>query len=116
MSRKFSLITPSILRRQSILRRVILGIIGICIVAAGAWRLSNIARLRSNPTPERIATKAPATKAPSTEVPAINKIATQPVASPERILIRWNVGAGTGADAEQVAIDNEVVADFNASQ
>jgi len=85
-------------------------------VAAGAWRLSNIARLRSNPTPERIATKAPATKAPSTEVPAINKIATQPVASPERILIRWNVGAGTGADAEQVAIDNEVVADFNASQ
>jgi len=33
-----------------------------------------------------------------------------------KILIRWSVGAGTGADPAQIPIENEVVADFNASQ
>jgi multiple sugar transport system substrate-binding protein len=33
-----------------------------------------------------------------------------------KILVRWSVGAGTGADPAQIPIENEVVADFNASQ
>jgi len=33
-----------------------------------------------------------------------------------KILIRWQVGNGTGADPAQIPIENEVVADFNASQ
>ena len=33
-----------------------------------------------------------------------------------RVLIRWSVGAGTGADPAQIPVENDVVADFNASQ
>jgi len=32
------------------------------------------------------------------------------------VLIRWSIGIGTGADPAQVTIENEVAADFNASQ
>jgi len=34
----------------------------------------------------------------------------------EKVQIRWFVGLGTGTDPEQVAVQEEVVADFNASQ
>jgi len=33
-----------------------------------------------------------------------------------KVLIRWSVGLGTGSDPAQIPIENEVVADFNASQ
>lgn len=36
--------------------------------------------------------------------------------SGDRVQIRWFVGLGTGTNAEQVAVQEEVVADFNASQ
>jgi len=43
--------------------------------------------------------------------------ATAVAGAPEgKILIRWSIGAGTGADPAQIPIENEVVADFNASQ
>lgn len=38
------------------------------------------------------------------------------VTSDGKILIRWSVGLGTGSDPAQIPIENEVVADFNASQ
>ncbi|MBK8899545.1 MAG: extracellular solute-binding protein [Anaerolineaceae bacterium] len=34
----------------------------------------------------------------------------------DRVQIRWFVGLGTGTDAQQVAVQEEVVADFNSSQ
>jgi len=40
----------------------------------------------------------------------------QNVTSEGKVLIRWSVGAGTGADPAQIPIENEVVADFNKSQ
>jgi multiple sugar transport system substrate-binding protein len=42
--------------------------------------------------------------------------AEEPTAPAEPVQIRWFVGLGTGTDPEQVAIQEEVVADFNASQ
>jgi multiple sugar transport system substrate-binding protein len=46
--------------------------------------------------------------------PAATLAPTQPAA--EKIQIRWFVGLGTGTNPEQVTTQEEVVADFNASQ
>ena len=58
-----------------------------------------------------------ATEAP-TEVAATPTTTPYPVANCEggKICIRWFVGLGTGTDAPQIAAQEEVVADFNASQ
>ena len=37
-------------------------------------------------------------------------------APPEKVLIRWGIGLGTGNSPDQIIIEDEVVADFNASQ
>jgi multiple sugar transport system substrate-binding protein len=61
------------------------------------------------------ATEAPvaATEAPvETQAP----VATEPPAAAEKVQIRWFVGLGTGTDPVQIAVQDEVVADFNASQ
>ncbi len=59
--------------------------------------------------------QAPATEAPATEAPATEPPATEPPAA-EKVQIRWFVGLGTGTNPDQVAVQEEVVADFNASQ
>jgi multiple sugar transport system substrate-binding protein len=41
---------------------------------------------------------------------------TAPVAPAGKVLIRWSIGIGTGADPAQVPIENAVVADFNKAQ
>jgi multiple sugar transport system substrate-binding protein len=61
------------------------------------------------------ATEAPATEAPATEAPATEAPATEAPAG-DKVQIRWFVGLGTGTNPEQVAVQEEVVADFNASQ
>jgi multiple sugar transport system substrate-binding protein len=67
------------------------------------------------------ATEAPAapaaTEAP-TEVPPTPTLTPYPVAACEagKVCIRWFVGLGTGTDAPQIATQEEVVKDFNASQ
>jgi multiple sugar transport system substrate-binding protein len=57
-------------------------------------------------------TAAPATDAPDVEAPATEP----PAASSDKVQIRWFVGLGTGTDPPQVEAQEEVVADFNASQ
>jgi len=61
--------------------------------------------------------EAGATEAP-TAVPATPTTTPYPVASCEggKTCIRWFVGLGTGTDAPQITTQEEVVADFNASQ
>src|SRR5690349_13419653 len=44
---------------------------------------------------------------PTTAAPADNG---------DRVKIRWFVGLGTGTNPEQIAVQDEVVADFNSSQ
>lgn len=69
----------------------------------------------------------PATPVTIVETQIVEKTVTQVVEVPAeaapgnvtadgKILIRWSVGAGTGADPAQIPIENEVIADFNASQ
>ena len=55
-----------------------------------------------------VATEAPV----ETQAP----VATEAPATSEKVQIRWFVGLGTGTDPVQVAVQEEVVADFNASQ
>ncbi len=42
--------------------------------------------------------------------------AVLPTAAQEKVTITWFVGLGTGTNSEQIAIQEQVVADFNASQ
>ncbi|MFO7681571.1 MAG: extracellular solute-binding protein [Chloroflexota bacterium] len=51
---------------------------------------------------------------PAAEEPAAEEPAAE--ASSDKTQIRWFVGLGTGTDPNQVAIQEQVVADFNASQ
>jgi multiple sugar transport system substrate-binding protein len=64
------------------------------------------------------ATEAPpATDAPATdEAPATEAPAEEAPSTGDRVQIRWFVGLGTGTNPEQVEVQEEVVADFNASQ
>jgi len=66
------------------------------------------------------ATEKPAEPAApaATEVPATPTLTPYPVANCEggKVCITWFVGLGTGTDAPQIAIQEEVVKDFNASQ
>ena len=54
----------------------------------------------------------------ATDVPAgtSEPVATEPADSGDKVQIRWFVGLGTGTNPEQVTAQEEVVADFNASQ
>lgn len=76
-------------------------------------------------TPTPAATEAPAATdvpteaAPVEEATATAEAPAEPTEDPAmagRIQIRWFVGLGTGTNAEQVAVQEEVVKDFNASQ
>lgn len=60
-------------------------------------------------TEEPAMTEAPAEQPAETQAPA-----EQP--SSDKTQVRWFVGLGTGTNPEQVAAQEEVVADFNASQ
>jgi multiple sugar transport system substrate-binding protein len=66
------------------------------------------------------ATEAPAATeaAAATAVPATPTLTPYPVAdcASGKVCIRWFVGLGTGTDAPQIATQEEVVRDFNASQ
>jgi multiple sugar transport system substrate-binding protein len=63
------------------------------------------------------ATEAPPAEEPvATEAPAEEPEATEAPATGEKIQVRWFVGLGTGTNPEQVAAQEEVVSDFNASQ
>ena len=63
-----------------------------------------------------VTTVAPPTVAPATVAPATVAPATAVPVPPGKVLIRWTIGLGTGADPGQVPIENAVVADFNKSQ
>ena len=65
-------------------------------------------------TPETIYVTKEVQVVTTVEVPA--EAAPQNVTADGKILIRWAVGLGTGSDPAQIPIENEVVADFNASQ
>ena len=60
------------LQRQPILKWAIIGIIGLCVVATGAWGISYFASL-GVPAP----TEGPQTKAPATDIPTTKEIATE---------------------------------------
>lgn len=68
------------------------------------------------PAAEEPAAEEPAAEEPAAEEPAAEEPAAEEPAATEKVQIRWFVGLGTGTNPEQVAVQEEVVADFNASQ
>jgi multiple sugar transport system substrate-binding protein len=100
-----------------------------CTPAAPTGPAATSAPAASN-TPAAEATRAPEATSPPeatsepgategpTEVPPTPTLTPYPVANCQagKVCIRWFVGLGTGTDAPQIATQEEVVADFNASQ
>src|SRR5580765_7837921 len=84
------------------------------------------------PTQAPAQTQAPAaTEAPATDTPAAPAATEAPTAVPPtptltpypvadcqagKTCVRWFVGLGTGTNVEQIAVQEDVVKDFNASQ
>ena len=66
------------------------------------------------PAAEEAVAEEPAEEA-AVEEPAAEEPAAEEVMG-DKVQIRWFVGLGTGTDPEQVAIQEQVVADYNASQ
>ena len=69
------------------------------------------------------ASVAPTTESSAATTPTPVAVTPEPVATAEggltadgKVLIRWFVGLGTGAQPDQIADEQAVVADFNASQ
>lgn len=94
-------------------------ILGMVLVACGGTATEEPT---SSPTEQTAEEAAPAaTTAPAEEVAPAEEAAPAPTTAPStsssgKVQIRWFVGLGTGTNAEQVATQEEVVADFNASQ
>jgi multiple sugar transport system substrate-binding protein len=80
-------------------------ILSLILVACGAPAAT---------TEAPVATEPPA----ATDAPEPTAEPAEPTAEPaaDKVQIRWFVGLGTGTNPEQVAVQEEVVADFNASQ
>ena len=71
------------------------------------------------PVVEEPVAEEPVAEEPVVEEPTAAPAETEPTAEPvasDKVQIRWFVGLGTGTNPEQIAIQEEVVADFNASQ
>lgn len=62
------------------------------------------------------ATEEPAAEEPAATEEAATEAPAEEPAAGDKVQIRWFVGLGTGTNPEQVAIQEEVTADFNASQ
>ena len=67
------------------------------------------------PTPQTIVETQVVEKTVTQVVEVTQEAAPQNIAD-GKVVIRWSVGAGTGADPAQIPIENDVVADFNKSQ
>src|SRR5687767_2745945 len=79
-------------------------------------------------TPPATVTEVPPVEPPTEDATATPEVPVEPTAVPTpteypleecaagKICVTWFVGLGTGTSAEQIATQEEVVADFNASQ
>lgn len=90
--------------RKSYLVFVLVLIMGLFLVACGG----------SEPAAPA-APAAPADSSATTTEETAVEAPAQPAPSTDRVRIRWFVGLGTGTDPQQIATQEEVVADFNAA-
>lgn len=129
------------MRQTRYLLTILALIMGLMLVACGGTPPANVEEAVEQaqeiaeevaPTLEAAATEAAPVVEEAVEAveEAVEEVTTEeePTAVPEeaaeeeaaadsgRVQIRWFVGLGTGTNAEQVAVQEEVVADFNASQ
>ena len=107
--------SPSLNLQQPILKWVIVGVIGLCILGTGAWGVSFLASLLPGSPTGGPNTSVPATEVLSTEASPTATGSAGSVAPSEKIQVRWFVGLGGGVSDEQILVEKEVVADFNAS-
>lgn len=106
---------PQSILQQPVLKWAMMGVIGLFVLGAGVWGFSYFASLGSGSP-----TEGPNTSIPSAEIPNTGSLSTAtaqagPVAPSEKIQVRWYVGLGTGVSDQQIPVEEEVVADFNAS-
>lgn len=102
--------------KPSLLKWAMIGVIVLFILGAGVWGTSSyLASLEPGSPTEEPNTGASATGIPDTESPTEATFPSQPVASSDKIQVRWFVGLGGGVGNQQIAVQKDVVADFNAS-
>jgi len=107
---------PQPVLQQPIWKWAIIAMIGLCILGTGVWGVSYLAGwLPASPT-QGPNTSVPATEVLNTEAPSTATGPAGAVAPSEKIQVRWFVGLGGGVSDYQISVQEEVVADFNASQ
>lgn len=87
---------------------VLLGVFALLLAACGGGTAS--------PAPSAEASTAQTTPTPVAVTPEPVATAEGGLTADGKVLIRWFVGLGTGAQPDQIADEQAVVADFNASQ
>jgi multiple sugar transport system substrate-binding protein len=95
------------MRKMRYLLILLLLVTGLMLVACGGAE-------EEEPAPADTTATEP--EAAATEPAAVEPAATEPAEAMETVQIRWFVGLGTGTDANQIPVQEEVVSDFNASQ
>ncbi len=112
---------------------IIVGACAMTLLGGGIWAAGALQRLGAAALGQETAsptlpannsageTAAPvATLPPATEATLPTRApkpgTSVPVVSGEPVTIRWFVGLGTGTNPDQISVQEEVVADFNASQ
>ena len=108
-------ISTQFVNQPSPLKWAMIGVIGFAILGAGVWGVPYLARLGPGSP-----TQGPNTSVPSAEIPDTGALSTAtnpagPLAPSEKIQVRWFVGLGGGVTDEEISVEEEVVADFNAS-
>jgi multiple sugar transport system substrate-binding protein len=101
--------------RKSLLKLLsLLAIAMVVLAACTSAPEATEAPAEEAPAEEAPAEEAPAEEAPAEEAPAEEAPAEEAPAE-EAVQIRWFVGLGTGTNPEQIEVQEEVVADFNAA-
>lgn len=94
------------MRKSKYLSLFLALLLGLFIVACGS----------SEPVAEEPVVEEPAPEEPAAEEEEMEEEPAAEEASSDKVQIRWYVGLGTGTNPEQIEVQEEVVADFNASQ
>jgi ABC-type glycerol-3-phosphate transport system substrate-binding protein len=99
-------------RQRSAVKLIGVGLLGICLTL---WCL--VAIVPDTRPAQATATRVvPTTAEPTEVVIESDTAASSSAASGEAVTIRWFVGLGTGTNPNAIAVQEEVVQDFNASQ
>jgi multiple sugar transport system substrate-binding protein len=96
--------------------RSLLALVGVVALAAGACNSAVSPTPKASGEPSAAAAAGPASVAPVAVTPKPVKTGEGGLTADGKVLTRWFVGLGTGAQPDQIADEQAVVTEFNESQ